>query len=364
MSLQFDIEKSLELCPPDKRMFPKTLSQESIDEMVFVERKIIPKDKVTFRMKDQIRSLGSVPENVYELKVSLETHGYIHSEYPPIVVEDDDKVGYYNGISGFNRDHASDVLGEKYFMYDVYSFKSPLAKFYMKTISNHIYNPKKGNTKEDLIHLVLKAIEDGIIENDDDALKRHIGIIAADKSVGERKNILKGVRSYKTKFSHLRTYHCGESGAKSTKTAAKKHGLGWGGDKNLADTGKLGYIPPYGKPITALAQSENLLKKYSFTPIEFTFFIPEPSPEPKLTQDRLNKLREFEEAKSKKMEFYQVLLAEFGVHKSIKEIEEKIPMHVLGFLPQHENPDPTKGGRPTEDTIVDAYGVPVDRTKV
>jgi hypothetical protein len=356
MSLIFNLEQSLELCPPEKRV----IHEDFKDEIEFVGRIILDNSKVSFRLQDQTRSLGVVPSDVSDIKVSLKTHGYLHTEYPPIIFPDTDKPGYYDGLSGFNRNAACEELGEKEFIYDVYKFKTPLAKFILSKTSNHIFNPKSPNTKEDLILQTLKAIEEGLIENDDNRLKYLIDIIAADKSVKERENILKGVRTFKTKFSHLRTYHCSRKGGqRSTKEAALKFNLGWEGDKNLANSGKLGYIPPYGNPVTAFEASEKLLKKYGFRDIEFTFFIPEPLPEPQLTIQRQEKLNQFNNAKLKKAEFYQVLLSEFGVIKSIDEIMEKLPYKANGFLPQHENPDPSKGGRPTEDTIVDVNGNPL-----
>jgi len=355
MSLKFDIQKSLELCPPEKRIIHKEFK----DQIEFVERIIEDSSKVVFRLKNQTRSLGIVPEDVSAIKSSLKTHGYLHTEYPPIVFPDEDKEGYYDGLSGFNRKAACEDLGEDKFMYDVYKFKTPLSKFVISKTANHVFAPCSPNTKEDLIHQTLNAIEDGLIENDDDRLKWLIDIIAADKSVKERESIFKGVRKYKSKFSHLKTYHCSKKGGpRSTKEAALKFNLGWEGSKNLGNSNKLGYIPPYGNPVTAFANSEKLIKLYGWKDIEFTFFVETPEPG-SLLKDRKAILAKFEQAKQDKAEFYQVLLQEFGVHISVAEIKAKLPWKAKGFLPHHENPDPSKGGLPTENTIVDVNGMAI-----
>jgi hypothetical protein len=356
MTLKFDIEKSLNLCPPQKRVIHDSIK----GEIEFVRRIVLDRDKVTYRMCDQIRVLGVVEEDAGDIKVSLETHNFIHTEYPPIIAEDPDREGHYFGKTGFNRNAACEHLGEKQFIYDLYKFKSPKSEFIIKNTSNHNFTPKKSNTKEDLIQQILLAIDTKIIINDDDEIKDLINIIAADKSIKERNNILKGVRGHKTKFSNLKTYHCSKNGGKrSTKEAAKKFNLGWEGDSNLATSGKLGYIPPYPNPVTAFAGAEKLIKKYGFRPIYFTFFIPEPLPEPQLTQQREKHLAIFNKELHKKAEFYQIFLSEFGVYKSIDEILDILPYKVNGFLPQHENPNPLRGGRPTEDTVVDVNGNPV-----
>jgi hypothetical protein len=43
----------------------------------------------------------------------------------------------------------------------------------------------------------------------------------------------------------------------------------------------------------------------------------------------------------------------------VEEIIEKIPFKNKGWLPCLLNPDPSKGGNPNEETIVDKNGNPV-----
>jgi hypothetical protein len=358
MKLNFDIKKSLEECPPEKRYMRKEIR----DDVEFVARVELPLDKVSYRRKDQVRIKEVDMDAVGFLKESLFTHGFIHTEYPPVIIEDSDKPGYYDGESGFNRNAACIALGQDTFLFDVYRFKSPYALWVYKSISNHTFTPQKGNTKEDLAQQIVMAIDQNLFVDTDVEIKRQIDIIAADKSEKERKNIFKLVRSFKGEYSHLKTYHAG-TGIRSTTEAAKKFNLAHEGEKNLAATGKFGYIPPQASPVTAFAGSRKLIAKYGYRPIEFTLFIPSPLPEPQLTKQREERLELFNKQKDIEAKYLKVMMEQFGLDVSLQDILSKLPQYTNGFLPQHENPDPKKGGRPTEETIVDVNGRPVKNTE-
>lgn len=345
MKLKFDLSLSKELCKPELRPdVPKGAT--------FVERIIAPRNKVAYILENQNRVLNVVQSDVTNLKTSFLVNGWVHSEYPPMAMEDEDRKGMYLGLSGFNRDAAAEELGSDEMMYDVYKFDTPLIKRLTKNKSNLIRTPRSPNTKEDLIFQTLQAIEYKEISNTDDEIKWFIDEIAADKSVSERKNIFKKVRENKSSFSNILTYHS-RKGINSTMEAAKKLKIACKGDENITSSGKLGYIPPYANPTTNFRDAKKLIKKHGFQDIEFHFYIPEASGDAEvLKQQRVNTIRIFKTAVREEAEWIQTIMEKLGHTHELDEIINVLPYKAKGFLPQYKNPDPKKGGLPTETDVV------------
>jgi hypothetical protein len=313
---------------------------------------------VTYYIEDQSRILKIVQGNASEMKITFQLNGFIHTEYPPILVQNPKNKELYDGLIGHTRDQSLRELDVTHMIYDVYKFDSPLAKTLFNGVGNQQKTPKTQHTKNDIVMQTLKAINASEISNDDDEIVWFIDVVAADKSKKERKSIFDLIRGHKSQYSNLLTYHCGE-GLNSTSEAAKKFNIPYKGDANHAKTNKLGYIPPYSNPITSFAGAKKLIKKYGFQDIEFHFFLSKPKQAPALYDQRKEWEEEFKSAVYDEAEWIQTIMQQFGLKKSVEEIIEKIPFKNKGWLPCLLNPDPSKGGNPNEETIVDKNGNPV-----
>jgi hypothetical protein len=360
MKLLLDIEQSLKKCPPTKSPFLKKIPERILKDIEHVARKRIKPNDVIYRIDDQTRELKVVQSNVAPLKTSFEVSGFIHDEYPPVVIEDSDKEGRYLGIIGHTRDQAFKELNVEFMMYDVYKFKSPLAKRYFNNCSNRVEAPKVPHTKNDITFQVLQAIENKELSNLEDDIMEFIDVVASDKSKSERKAIYKNVRERKSQYTNLATYHCGQ-GLNSTTEAAKKYNLPYKGKEGLATSGKLGYIPPYANPITNFAASKKLIKEHGYQDIYFTFYIPEPQPQPALTKERQNIEKAFDDAVRVEAEWIQIVMEQLGQKINIDDIQKVLPWKKDNWLPQDLTPQSSDGGKPKENGIVDVYGNAVTR---
>lgn len=364
MKIDLNIETSLKNCPPSKSPALKNIPDNELKNIIHIGRKRIDVNNITYRVEDQTRELKVVQENVAPIKISFELNGFIHTEYPPVVVEDTDKPGHYFGIIGHTRDQAIKQLGIEFMMYDVYKFNSPLSRRYFNNISNQEHTPKNPHTKTDIIFQTLQAIDLEELPNTEDKIKEFIDVVASDKSKKERKSIYKGVRERKSEYANLATYHCG-NGLNSTVEAAKKFNIPYKGMAGHPTTGKIGYIPPYADPITNFSSSKKLLKTHGWQPVYFTFYIPKPQPEPALTKQRCSWEDEFDSAVKDEAEWIQMVMNQLGHDVDLKKIINVLPWMKNNWLPCNLDPVAEKGGKPKEETIVNKYGNPVgDSAKI
>lgn len=355
MKLFLDIKTSLDNCPPSKNPALNKIPERFLKDIVHVGRKRINPINVTYRVDEQTRELKVVQSNVAPLKTSFEVGGFVHTEYPPVVIEDPDKEGHYLGIIGHTRDQVFKELHVEYMIYDVYKFNSPLAKRYFNNNSNRVETPRTSHTKNDIIFQVLQAIDAGELPNTEDDILEFIEVVASDKSKKERTAILKGVRERKSQYTNLATYHCGE-GPNSTTEAAKKYNLPYKGMAGHASTGKIGYIPPYANPITNFAASKKLLKKHGYQDVYFTFYIPEPQPQPALSKARLEREAIFDECVRDEAEWIQMVVKQLGYDIQVDKIEKVLPWKKNNWLNQDLTPDSSKGGKPKEEGVVNING--------
>ena len=120
MKLMLDIKQSLENCPPSKNPALKKIPERFLKDIVHVGRIRANPKNVIYRIDDQTRELKVVQSNVAPLKTSFEVGGFVHTEYPPVIMEDPDKTGHYLGIIGHTRDQVFKELNLDFMIYDVY----------------------------------------------------------------------------------------------------------------------------------------------------------------------------------------------------------------------------------------------------
>jgi len=358
--LFLDVELSLKLCPPSKNPQYTSLPSNIQKQVHWKGRKLINLNKVNYDIDKQPRVLKVVQDSASEIKISFQVNGFIHSEYPPVVVIDEKIEGNYKGLIGHTRNQALRSLGYTTMMYDLYDFDSPLAEALFNGVSNQVVNPKTAHSKVDVIMQVCRAIDDGLIDNTESSINNFINIVAADKSISQRKTIYKGVRDRKAQHAHLDTYHCGK-GVASTEEAAKRFNIPYKGDSNYTSINKLGYIPPDPEPITSFNASKQLLKKYGYDKfIYFHGYIPDPMPIPELYNQRTRWEDSFNTYVEEQAEFIRNIVKKLGVDVSKSDICEVLPWKFVGFLPQDISPDSNKGGLPRETSIVDKNGNPIN----
>jgi len=347
----FDVELSLRECPPEKR-------PNLVPGAKFIKRIVTKRNKVAYLPENQIRYVSVRQDNADDIKISFQINGYIHTEYPPVIVVNPHNRDEFIGETGFTRDQAADSNSWDTMIYDVYEFDSPLTQRKFRIKSNIVNTPKKPNTKQDLINQTVASLAAGEIENTDDAIISFINDVAPDKSSKEKNNILKSVRGRKSAHPSLLTYHC-DGGSNSTEEAASKYKLPFSGDTNLKLTGKLGYIPSSSTPKTTISDSKKLLLDYGYQDIEFHFFLPEPKMPGALYKQRQAHVDSFKNFVKKEAEWVHLLLEQLNIDVPVSDIERVLPWKVKGFLPQYIGADPQKGGNPKESAIVDANGLEV-----
>lgn len=340
----FDVELSLKMCPPKKYPGAK-----------FVKRIVVRREKITYPDNEQTRVHAVKQPNVVQIRDSLEVNGWIHTEDPPFGYVDPDNKDRYIGISGFNRNAALSQLGWETIIFDVYAFDSPLAKRIAKTQANQHRTPFSPNTKEDLIKQVILAIKSNEIEPNEVSIKEMISLIASDKTQKEQKKIFENVMKQKGGSDTIRTYHTAK-GDYSTEEAALKLQLPYAGDEHFKSFGRLGYIGSIKTPKTVLYDAKVLSNSYGNAKVSFIAFIDNPKEQPKIYEQRKQYKESFDEFLRKDAEFILNIVKSYGVNTTVDEILKKYPIVFQGFLPQVITPDVSKGGKPKEETLVDARG--------
>lgn len=356
MKLALNIEESLKNCPPTKNPAYLRLPDDIRSQCVFLGRKILPTKQVDYSVENQTRVLKVKQDKVGEIRSSFEVSGFVHTEYPP-AIKPSERKNFYVGLVGHTRNQVFSELDVSHMMYDMWGFTSPLAERLFNGCHNQVFTPREPHSKQDIIFQILEAIEKNEIPNTDVAIRDMIKILAADKTEKERKTIFKKVRENKSKFSHIATYHSGE-GTNSTSEFAKKYNVPYKREANYESTGKLGYIPPYSKPVTNVYNSKmqmtdenNLLDYY------FTFYVSNPTPGT-LKQKRKVILQEFNDMLLHEATFIKLIMDKIGVDVDKDKILNALPWHYSGFLAQDMQPIPEKYGRMKEEGVVDVDGNP------
>lgn len=353
MKVHFDIELSKKLCPPvdpvDK--FGRKIGR-------WVKRIVIPRNEVTYELDQNPRVHNIKPENVTRIRDSFEVNGWIPTEYPSGIMVDPQDKNRYIGLSGFNRDAAADSLEWTHMIYDVYEFEKPLDKRKFRSVSNHHKTPHCDMTKADIHKEVCEAIKHKEIPKHEKAIEELIEILAADKTEAVRKNILKNVMLSNGGSDNIRAYH-NSKGTNSLETVAEELNLPWKGDRRFAETGKLGYIISNDTQKTTLYDAKKLSKSYNWKNVEFRAYIEDPKETPAIYEQRETWEKNYKEFLRTDAEFVQTVMKRCGFECDITTILKNYPFSFKGFVPQVITPNPTNGGAPMEQTVVNAKGNPV-----
>jgi hypothetical protein len=340
----YDVEKSLSLRPPKK--FTGGSKHK--------KRIVLNRSKVTFPLEENSRELTVIQDGVSSIKDSFLVNGWLHDAYPPIVYEDPNKKDSFIGISGFHRNAAMDQLDWDTMMVDVFEFPSPLSITIAKAEANHHNKPFTPITKRDIEKQVLRALKNKEIPNTEDDVRNLVEILAAIKTPKERKKIFQDVMKRNGGNGIVRTYHTGQ-GESSTQEIAEELKLPFSGSKHFQLSGEYGYINSSDTPKTTLHDAKKLSMANGNVKVALIAFIDKPVEEKINAQRQAHKAR-FEQFIREDAEFVLSIVKQFGLNANIDDVVAKYPLYLKGFLPQLISPDETKGGRPKEETLVDANG--------
>lgn len=351
VKVHFDVELSKKLCPPKD---PINRSGKKIGK--WIKRVVMKKNLVSYDINSNPRVHNIKPENVINLRNSFEVNGFILTEYPPGIEVDPNDPNRFVGLSGFNRDAAADQLGWDTMMYDVFEFDSPKARRIFRSSTNHHKTPHTDMTKADIIKEVDLAIRNKEITNDETTIRDFVEELAADKTEQVRKTIFKEVLKRNSSSDNIRLYHDSGNGEASLVKLAEDLNLPVKGDKRYAQTKKLGYLISSATQKTTLYDAKKLSKEYNWQNVEFRAHIEEAKETPAIYKQREEWEEKYKNFLRVDAEFIQEVMRLCGFKCDIDTILTKYPFQFKGFAPQVVTPDPTKGGKPIEETIVDANG--------
>ena len=334
-TMNFDIERSLKESPPN---FPKGVRH--------VKRIVTRRSNIDWGIRYQPKVGIYDTANVSRLKVSYGTHDFLYDQGVQIVTPSTTSDKEFEGVGGFQRDSAQEALEWDYTIVDVVEFESKLERRIFSFETNHIFAPRVGNTKTDIIYGVEQAItHDGLDQTDDDAIKAFIARTAADFSKSERESIFKTVRKKKGKFANMRPLDGNLANA-----LAKELGLQYAGAKNK-DVDGLAYVKEHGNSKTLYWDGLRLSLKYGGATITVYGYIADPKPSQLMT-DRKTWMEQFNEL----IDFhYQVASQTTGEDIAKMRLSGWCPFVFGGFLPQDITPVGSNY-TPKETGLVDENG--------
>jgi len=351
MKVHFDIELSKKLCPPKD---PTDRFGRKIGR--FIKRIVIKRDLVSYDKDANPRVHNVKPENVIKIRDSFEVNGFILTEYPPGIEVDANDPNRYIGLSGFNRNEAAGALGWDVMIYDVYEFDSPKARRIYRSASNQHKTPHTDMTKSDILKEVNLAISNKEIENNEASIRELVEELAADKTKTVRDTIFNNVTKMNGSSDNIRLYHDSGNGENSLSKLAEELNLPFKGDKRYRQTNKLGYLISSATRKTTLYDAKKLSKEYNWQNVEFRAHIEEAKETPAIYKQREDWEEKYKTFLRTDAEFVQEVMKRCGFKCNIDTILSKYPFEFKGFAPQVITPDPTKGGKPIEETIVDSSG--------
>jgi hypothetical protein len=347
----FDVDLSKSLCPPKD---PTDRKGNVIGR--HIKRVVVNRKLVSYDINANPRVHNIKPENVIKIRDSFEVNGFILTEIPPGIKVDPNDPKRFVGLSGFNRDAAAGALDWESMLYDVYEFDSPKAERIYRSASNHHKTPHTDMTKMDIVKEVTEAIRAKEIPNDESSIRDFVNELACDKTEHVRNTIFKNIMKANGSSDNIRLYHDSGSGENTLQKLAEDLNLPVKGDKRYSQTKKLGYLISSATQKTTLYDAKKLSQSYGWQNVEFRAHIEEAKETPAIYTQRAEWEEKYQNFLRVDAEFVQEVMRRCGFKCDIDTILKNYPFEFKGFAPQVVTPDETKGGRPIEETIVDAYG--------
>tara|TARA_R100001377_G_scaffold42051_1_gene23716 strand:+ start:477 stop:1529 length:1053 start_codon:yes stop_codon:yes gene_type:complete len=337
VNVNFNKERSLELSPPD---YPKGVR--------WIKRIIIKRDSNDWSVRYQPKAGIYDKKNVAKLRLSYGEHGFLYDEPVQVVTPSTTSDKEFEGIGGFQRNSAQELLEWEFTIVDVVEFDSALERRIFAFETNHIFAPRVGNTKIDIIYGVKEAIKADPFEldqTDDNAVKSFINRAAADLSESERNSIFKTVRKEFGKFANLKPL----DGSLANKLA-KNLGLQFAGVKNK-DADGIAYVKEHGDSKTLYYDGLKMSLKHFGKNVTVYGYVADPTPN-KLAGDRAEWLEKFNNL----VDFHYLVVSQAsGDDIATTRLSAWCPFVFGGFLPQDITPIGSDN-TPKEAGLVDENG--------
>jgi len=323
MTLKFNKKNALEWSPPkDLTMY----------RLRYVGTEVLPRNTIDSNAEDQFRSNDRDPTQAGDLRSNYKKDGFDHTKPRQWIVDilDTNKL-----ISGWQRDEAQESLDVLDAPYDKYEPIGELDdEFYdlleqAKIVGNDTpdhYSAARKNTLSDMIKHILKALQNGRIEN----TKK--GIVERLEKVYPRypethNTIYAHVRDSVPKHPTLVVYSNDRANRKAKELIIPHEG-------SAGLSGYLGWILKNKPSKDAIweglfSNDEHLLEtRY------FTFYIRRPSPSKAILKSQREK--KYEEFKKLIDLLYKVIATYMNM--TIIEVEEKFKHKMIfnHFLPNHD----------------------------
>ena len=315
--------------------------------VTYRDTKILNRSIVVYDPDEQVRALKVIMDKVPVIKKSFENE-IQYDEHPPSVEE----VGkIYKGLSGWTRDVSFNQLGWNHYFFDILEFDSPLEREKYKVATNNCLAPRTYNTTTDHYRNMTTWLDNGLLPITEESIRETVYEIYVEGDDNDREAMIGNLLSYSgIPIGDIRTFHS-QGGTNSTQEYAEQNGYPHGGDKNK-NVSAIGYTM---HSASAMGTWMNMLvKAFEYKKdCEARAYIKQPVPA-EFDDQRKKFFNIFNETREK---LEKVILN--CVYLEDGKIKVRIPVIWKGFYAQKINPNPEKGGNPTEDGCVDVNGNPI-----
>jgi len=344
------LDKSLELAPPVEFTGGRHLG-----------RHLVPFSQVSFDEDAQSRDKSKDINHVGTIVNRYELMSYALDAQPMMGTLQSGNSLLVDGFAGYHRDGACEIFGQKFYIFDIYEFDTPLARRIARNRSNHHRDVSLTQTINDYVKEIANAAEAGEIVKSETAVSDLAWALAeGDKTKKQIEDsiIPKAIRLLGSVYADFRTYSSmtGEKSGKHTlqkfmeKQGYADQGVQHRTEPQLIAQGYITYCAAEGNNKATWARAIAHGQKLGIPVWVFGYASTRQS-DLKVFRDKW--IEEFKEMKSTFVDFA------FGITDASQGegIDESVFWcKFAGFLPQHVRPDATNGGRPTEVGLVDADG--------
>jgi|TARA_B100000424_G_C22918550_1_gene488737 hypothetical protein len=334
---------------------------------------------VRYDRAEQPREKSNEIEQVNELTNDFEVNGLRKDAEVCVGIGDPQDIdpSKIKGLSGYHRRAARNNLPikQKLSFYDLYTFKSLFWERVARNVTNHHGNPQLKQKWTDYKSEAINAVNDKIIERDEDSISDFVNLIAADKPAKTRKKIIAHALKEVGVYPNFRTYAPQGSGEHTIQWCVTnelnlpKMGFEGRTDNDAEEIKKQGYIlyaSDRGDALRAWGSGINKTIRWG-TPIWVLGY----------SNKRVTDLLAWRETFIEEFLAYKQTMIQFAhqtakvwvnddcsddfnsldVDDMVDGVDESLfPIKLAGFLPQHTSRNAKDGGRPTEVGLVDVYG--------
>ena len=331
----------------------------------YLGRYLIPFSCISFNTEEQSRDKSNDVDHVTQLRDRYEIMGYSLDALPIIGTINEGNEILVEGISGFHRNAACELLGQSFYIVDLYRFKTPLARRIARNQANHHKDVSLTQSINDYVKEIVNAWNADEIEKTEEAVKELAFTLAeGDKTSKqiEKSIVPKAVTLLGNVYSDFRTYSSmrGKKVGKHTLNnwiqvnGFVEQGVTKRDDQALIDQGYISYCAGEGDNKATWARAIQHGERLGIPVWVFGYAKTRTSD---LQEFRKNWIKDFLSVKS----IYINWAYNITDSSSFEDINEDVFWCKFGgFLPQHVKPDSSKGGRETEVGLVDMYGEPID----